>query len=174
MAPPSVCDSAVAPYLHGCPAFLQRHSPPRISLFPSLLAPQSTAALAPGLPSNPHSPAPSRCAFWWIPLPVRGMYGPGMDQLCGSRSTETFTHWLLYSLMASDASLLFQPNVLDSGIAPCFSSPTPGCRTVLLSLSHLPPSFLCPTEFFMDRYIPLGWSGTPASIHLLLGEKFCI
>ena len=27
LAPPSVCDSAVAPCLHGCLAFLQRHSP---------------------------------------------------------------------------------------------------------------------------------------------------
>ena len=26
MAPPPVCDSAVLPCLHGCPAFLQRHS----------------------------------------------------------------------------------------------------------------------------------------------------
>ena len=75
MAPPPVCDSAVALYLHGCPAFLQRHSPPWISFLPSLpaVSPQSTAALAPGLPSNPHSPAHTRCSFRWIPIPVQGM-----------------------------------------------------------------------------------------------------
>ena len=83
------------------------------------------------------------------------------------------TRWLLYSLMASDASLLFQPNVLDSGIAPLLQLPHPWLQ-IGPALPHPPSSFLCSTEFFMDRYIPLGWSGTPASIHLLLGEKFCI
>ena len=72
--------------------------------------------------------------------------------------------------------LLFCSNRMSwiQGSPPCFSSPIPGCRLVLLSLILLLPSFLCSTEFFMDRYIPVGWSGTPASIHLLLGEKFCI
>ena len=64
VAPPPVCDSAVAPCSHGSPVFLCRYSLLRISSLPSSqsISPQPTAILAPGLFSSPRAPAPSPLA----------------------------------------------------------------------------------------------------------------
>ena len=48
----------------------------------------------------------------------------------------------------------------------------PGIGPVPLILSF--SSFLHPTKFCMDLYIPFWWSGTPASCQLVFCEIFCI
>ena len=56
MAALPACGWAVVPCLHGCPAFLQRHSPwqspPSHPLRPETISPESTAVFALGLLSN--------------------------------------------------------------------------------------------------------------------------
>ena len=73
----------------------------------------------------------------------------------------------------------------------CFPSVPTDCPNVgllpLLQLPHLPsadlillfpllifPSFLHPTKFCVDLHIPFGWSGTPASLQIMLRGIFCL
>ena len=164
-----VRDSAVAPFLHGCPAFLQKHSPPW-TLFP-----QPTAVLALGLLSNPHAPlAPSHCAFWRLCVPVQSMWGCGTDFLCGSHSIQTVTNELLQSPAVSDASPLSQPMPLCGDLTPAPVPHSPGAGQVLFILLLLFPSFLCLTEFWVELYLPFWWSEAPDSTQLVLCKIFCI
>ena len=80
MAPPPMHDSAVSPCFHGLPplAFptkISSHTSPRSTSL------QSIAALTQGLLHNPKTPAPTRCTFQGIYIPVQGMYGCGKDCL---------------------------------------------------------------------------------------------
>ena len=74
-------DSAVSPCFRGCLAFLHRHflpqSPPSHLLGLSLSDQQQPLAL--GLLHNPWTPAPSRCTFQGIYVPVWSMYGCSKD-----------------------------------------------------------------------------------------------
>lgn len=158
MAPPPACDSAVAPCLHGCPAFLGL---PAVRFFlPSLPKhlPAVSSSPAPGLPSSPHSPAPP--ARLLVDSHPVGVCRAAARMSCVVLLHWNYPDWLPYSLIASDASFcssLEGPGFRD--LPHNFSSPIPGCRLVLLCLILLLPWSY---QVFMNRYITLGWSGTSA------------
>ena len=87
---------------------------------------------------------------------------------------QAVTDLLLHSLTASSASFLSRLIALMWGFHPCFSSSTPGCRSIL---THSPPLFLCflyLANFFMDLYITFWRSGTPAISQVVFCKIFCI
>ena len=83
MAPPTMCDSAVLSYFHGCPAFLHRHfppqSPPSHPLHLSLHSQQQPS------PQNcstiPKLQLPAAVQVHGTCIPVQSVYGCGKDCL---------------------------------------------------------------------------------------------
>ena len=69
--------------------------------------------------------------------------------------------------MASNASLLSQQTAWDPTLAS--PPPLPGAGQVLLTVLFF-SSFLHPSEFCVELYIPVWWSGTPVSTQLVLCE----
>lgn len=95
-----------------------------------------------------------------------------MDCLCGSHSIQTVTDELFHPPpTVSNASLLFQPLSPDAESLPCFSSPTPGWRSIPARFPLPSPFFLSSYPVFVDPHNPFRWSRTPASIQLAF---YCI
>lgn len=169
MAPPAACDSAAAPCLLGCPAFLQRHSMQVSSLLApgAVVRPQLTAMLALGLLSTP---------MLQLPAAERS---DGLESLSGVCRTAARIVCVvlapfslsLMSCFYSDGLKCF-PSVSANclGSHPCFTSRTSWCRS---GPAHSPffSSFLHPSEFCVELYIPFWWSGTPVSTQLVLCES---
>ena len=177
MAPPPTRDSAVLPCFHGCPAFLHRHfppqSPPLHTLNLSLSSQQQPLAL--GLLHNPWTPAPSRCTFQGIYVPVWSMYGCSKDCIpfrlpqisCFTLSLKCFSSDSVAQMWGSD---------------PCFSSPTlQGGVPVLLTLlffSLVPSSYrvLCGSIYLFPlvRYSCLLSAGVLYALLCLKVYSWCI
>ena len=142
MAPPTMCDSAVSPYFHDCPAFLHRYFPPQSPashpLDPSLHSQQYPC---PGIAQgNPETPAPSFGAFQGTCIPAQGIYGYGKDCLIliVFRLPEIRCFTLSLKCFSSDSDNC--PNV---GIGPLLQFPYPpraGPFLLMLLLFPLFPS----------------------------------
>ena len=152
MAPPTMCDSAVSPYFHDCPAFLHRYFPPQSPashpLDPSLHSQQYPC---PGIAQgNPETPAPSFGAFQGTCIPAQGIYGYGKDCLI-------LIVFRLPEISCFTLSLK------------CFSSDSDNCPNVgigsLLQLPHLP---MAGPVLLMLLFFAL----VPSSYRVLCGSKY--
>ena len=165
MAPPSMCDSAASPCLHGCPASLHRHLPPQ-------------SPLSHPLDLSLHSqqqPLPWYCStipIFQLPAaipsrgPVQGMYGCGKDCLF---SFHLDCHRSAVSLSAFNVSPLTQR------VAPMWGSDPasvphrpPGLRAgpVLLTLLFFPPSSFVLSSFAWVYmfFFSLSWCSACTSV----------
>ena len=170
MAPPSACDSAAWPGLRGFLAFLQRHSLPR------------SPPLCPlGCVSSGLHPAFQSLCSSSQPLNVPGDLSPcpGCVGLRHGLSVWFSLHSECHRPAASCSDSVkccpsVPNNFPDMGILPPLQFPQPpGAGPVSLTLLFF-SSFLHPTKFCMDLYIPIQWSGTPACCQLVFCENFCI
>ena len=161
--PPHACDSAVFPCLYGCLAFLQVHSllrsPPS---HPLRLSPQ-----------NKQQSLPWGCSpIPMLQLPAT-MHTKELSSLTGAHRAVA---WIVYVLLTPFRLSQINDTASLSNSFKCFSSisnySSHGGISPLLQLFHpsVPlsvfccfPSFLHPTEFCVDQYIPFWWSGTPAN-----------
>ena len=123
MAPPPICDSAVLPCFHGCPAFLHRHfppqSPPSLSLDPSLCSQQQ--------------PSPWDCLTipnLQLPAAAPSREPASLSSVCMAVARTVWfsfhlgCHRSAASLSALNVSLLTQTVALVWGSDPCLSSLT--------------------------------------------------
>ena len=144
MAPPSMCDSAVSPCFHGCPAYLHRHFPPQSPpLHPLDLSLRSQ-----------QQPSPWDCsAAPQLQLPATV---PSRVCMAAARtvwpSSHLGCHRSAVSLSALNVSPLMQTVAPMWGSDPCFSSPTHWGQVQCCQHSHFPPSsFILPS--FVWAYI---------------------
>lgn len=138
------------PCLHGCPAFLQRHSPwqspPSHPLRPETISPESTAVFALGLLSN---------APFQLLATIHSGELASLSRVCKAATWKSV--WVLtpfrllqiscFTLTASNAPCLSELLDLDVGISPLLQlSHCLGAGPILLALLFF-PSFFHPTEF---------------------------
>ena len=144
LAPPSVCDSAVAPCLPGCLAFLQRHSP--------LRSPSSCPlGCLPAVNSSPHPgiSLQSLCSSSQLHIlvdlcPCPWYVGP-WHGLSVWFSLHSDCHRLaVYPLKASNAFSLSQL-IAHWGSPPCCSSHTARAQ---VQFTHSPPLFPLLPSFY--------------------------
>ena len=123
MAPPTLCDSALLPCSHGCPAFFNRHFPPHSPpSHPLIHLSAVNSSPHPGIAPQSLNSSSQPLSFLGtcIPVPVRGaMYGYSKDCLI----------FISFKL----------PHVSCFGLK-CFSSYSDNCPDVrirpLLQFSH--------------------------------------
>ena len=173
MAPCPMCDSAVSPWFHGCPAFLHRHFPPQSLLSPPLHPPfLSQQQPSPWDCSTiPKLQLPALGAIHGTNVPVQGMHGCGKNYLIlipfRLLQITCFTHIL--KCFSSDSD-----NCPDVGIRPLPQFPhPPRAGLVLLTLLFF-PLVPCPTKFCMVLYILFHWSCTPVRFQLVFCMNFCV
>jgi len=83
MAPPSMCDSVVSSYLHGCPPFLHRHFPPKSppSYLLHLCLPSQQQPSPWNCSTIPKLQLPASAQVHGTCIPVQGVYGCSKDCL---------------------------------------------------------------------------------------------
>ena len=176
-SPSPVRDSAVSPRLHGCLAFLQRHSPLRSS------------------PSHPLRPSPSsqHQTSRWDCFPIPTLQLPAASHSRGlaslprvQRAAERIVCVVLTPFRLSQISCCIlqqsQMLLLCPKQLPRYGDLTPASVSAQLRCSrvnpdHPPSSFsllACLTKFCVGLCIPFWSSGSPACSQLVFCKTFCI
>ena len=142
IAPPPAHDSTVAPCLHGCLPFPQRHSPPQAP-FSHPLGPS---------PCNQQESLPWDCSLIpMLQLPA-AIHSHGLESFSGA--------WIVH--------IVLTPFRLSQISRFTLQQPPLSQLSALIWGPH--PSVLHPIEFCVDLYITFQRSGTPASFQLVLRE----
>ena len=130
-----MCDSAVLPCFHGCPAFLHRNFPPQSPPSPPLNI---------SLHSQQQPSAWDKSTISKLCIPVRGMYGLGKDCLIliPFRLPQISCFTLSLKCFSSDSD-----SCPDVGIGPLLQFPhLRRAGPVLVTLLFFPPSsFILPS-----------------------------
>ena len=138
---------------------------------PQAVSSWSTADLALGLLSNPCAPAPtSECSRGLVSL--SGVYRAVARFVC-----VVLTPFRLPQMSCCTLQWLkclpSIPNVCPNvGISPPLQFPHPMVAGPVLLTLFFFPSFLHPTELFMNLYIPFQWSGTLVCSQLVFCKIF--
>ena len=161
---------ALLPWL---PGFPPQAIPTTISFptSPRSTSLQSIAALTQGLLHNPKTPAPTRCTFQGIYIPVQGMYGCGKDCLIliPFRLPQISCFTLSLKCFSSDSD-----SCPDVRIRPLLQFPhllRAGPALLTLLFFHLVP---LSSQFCTGLCVLLCWLGTPVRSQLVFCMHFCV
>jgi len=173
MAPPSVCDSAVLPYLHGWSAFLPRYFPLHLlPHIPSHCLPAVNSRFHPGIALQSLQSSSKSLRIPGDSNPVQ--VGRAAAKIVWFSFLSDCHRWAAALSNSLKCFSCVPNNCPDVGIWSLLQVPhPPGTCLVLITLLFF-PSFLHPTVICVQLYIPFQWSKAPAHSQLVFCKIFVL